>query len=125
MAFIEQLRSATEEEIHKVLEEKKQDLMNTLQQLKQGALKETARKGEIKRDIARCMQVLGEKKRAEMMEKYKHSKIVPKDLRPKLPKSKRNAMPEALLKKRSRLQKVRAKLFPKRVVAIAAEEPGK
>lgn len=106
------LRKNTYEEVKTIMEDKKMRLLQLRQALKQDSLKDVHKYKVTKKDVARCLHVMTEKKREEMEEKYKNAKVVPKDLRPKLTRARRPALPSRLANRRMTSVIRRATKFP-------------
>ncbi|MBK6685268.1 MAG: 50S ribosomal protein L29 [Deltaproteobacteria bacterium] len=58
------LRGQTEEELHTFVREKGDELFKLQYQRSTGQLENTARVGQVRREIARAKTILGEKKKA-------------------------------------------------------------
>lgn len=116
--FAAELREKTYDEVNAALEEKKMLLLQMRQQLKQDTLKDTNKYRQTKKDVARCLQVMTEKKRAEMAEQYKGKKTVPKNLRPKMTRAQRVAIPKELLAKKAPRLARRLQRFPRKIVVF-------
>lgn len=108
--YSQQLRAMTYEEVEQTLADKKMHILKMRNNVKGEEYKNTAEWITTKKDIARCLNVLTEKKKQEIKEECeKDNKPLPKFLRPKLPKSQRVAMPKEMLaaytQRRSRVKK--------------------
>jgi ribosomal protein L29 len=61
----EDLRKKDADELRKLVDEKRTEVMGLRFSLATGALEDPSRLGEAKRDVARMLTLLGEKKKAE------------------------------------------------------------
>ncbi|OAG28943.1 large subunit ribosomal protein L35e [Nematocida displodere] len=97
--FSKELRLKTNTDIENTLSDKKMELLRMRNDAIEG-YKVTAKWINTKKDVARCLSILTEKKKEEIKaECIKTGKPLPKTLRPKQPRSVRVSIPKEMLKK--------------------------
>lgn len=98
--FSKELREMTAEQIQGIVSDKKMNIMRMRNENRSRDMKITAEWINTKRDIARCMNVLGEKKRQEIREECeREGKPLPRILTKKEPRTKRVSMPKEMIKR--------------------------
>ncbi|KAH9385822.1 uncharacterized protein NEMAJ01_0718 [Nematocida major] len=100
--YSKQLRSMSYTEVEETLSDKKMLILNMRNNPKGEDYMNSAEWITTKKDIARCLTILGEKKREEIKEECeRENKPLPKCFQKKLPRSVRVAMPKKMLAKYS------------------------
>ncbi|KAI5192934.1 hypothetical protein NEMIN01_2298 [Nematocida minor] len=104
--FSASLRSMTYSEVEGILSDKKMHVMKMRNNVKGDEYKNTAEWINTKKDIARCLGVLTEKKRAEIKEECeRENKPLPKFFTKKLPRAQRVNISKSILRKYSQDRK--------------------
>eukprot|EP01138_Halocafeteria_seosinensis_P016245 gb/GECG01016575.1/.p1 GENE.gb/GECG01016575.1/~~gb/GECG01016575.1/.p1 ORF type:complete len:126 (+),score=20.31 gb/GECG01016575.1/:1-378(+) len=118
-----ELRGKDRTELLSKLEELRNEL-NTLRiaQVTGGAASKLARIGTVRKDIARVLTVLNQKKKSELRQllKSKNTKYYPKELRPKKTRAMRRALSVKEASKRTLRQQKKEDNFPMRRFALKA-----
>ncbi|EIJ88070.1 hypothetical protein NEPAR07_1792 [Nematocida parisii] len=98
--FTNQLRAMTYAEVESTLSDKKMQVLRMRNNVKGEEYKNTAEWITTKKDIARCLGVLTEKKRQEIKEECeRENKPLPKFFTKKLPKAQRVNIPKEMLER--------------------------
>ncbi|KAM0687321.1 60S ribosomal protein L35 [Conglomerata obtusa] len=115
----ETYRSLSIDALIESIKNQKSHLLTLRQQKTLGTLK-GKEIGETRKNIARALTILTEKRTEEAVAKYKDAKFLPKDMRMKLTRSKRLALTRR--QERKAVRKVRAKASTYRSVHFGYEE---
>ncbi|EHY65638.1 hypothetical protein NERG_01245 [Nematocida ausubeli] len=98
--FSKQLRAMTYSEVENTLSDKKMQVLRMRNNVKGEEYKNTSEWITTKKDIARCLGVLTEKKRQEIREECERdNKPLPKFFTKKLPRAQRVTIPKATLER--------------------------
>ncbi|KAI5171082.1 hypothetical protein NEFER03_0484 [Nematocida sp. LUAm3] len=109
--FAKELRSMSYEDIENTLSDKKMAILRMRNEGKQDDIKITKQWITTKKDIARCLTILGEKKRNEIKEQCeKEGKPLPKILREKRPRKERVNVSKKTLQRYSQSTPLRRKV---------------
>ncbi|KAI5191126.1 hypothetical protein NECID01_1295 [Nematocida sp. AWRm77] len=104
--YTNELRSKDYAEVEQVLADKKMTLFRLRTELTNSKGKGSAEWINTKKDIARCMSILGEKKKEEIKKDCLAKGLpLPKFMRPKLPRVLRVSVPKKTLEKYSQRRK--------------------
>lgn len=118
---IKDLRTKRKDELAKQLDELKQELANLrVAKVTGGTASKLAKIRVFRRNIARILTVMSQNQRDNLRKYYKEKKFKPRDLRPKLTRSKRRELTkhEKLLK--TRKQRRKNTFYPMRKFALKA-----
>lgn len=98
--FTKSLRSMTYAEVEGILSDKKMLVMKIRNNPKGEEYKNTGEWINTKKDVARCLTILSEKKKEELREEsIREGKPLPKFLRPKTTRAERVNIPKSMLTK--------------------------
>eukprot|EP00922_Rhytidocystis_sp_ex-Travisia-forbesii_P007267 GHVS01010576.1.p1 GENE.GHVS01010576.1~~GHVS01010576.1.p1 ORF type:complete len:124 (+),score=22.76 GHVS01010576.1:71-442(+) len=116
-----QIRSKSDAELLKQLDEMKRELAQL--RVSKAAGTGASKLGKIcvvRKNIAKILTVYNQKKKMELREKYKNSKRVPKELRPKLTRKIRRALTPAQTNKKTIKMQKKIDNLPVRKYALMA-----
>lgn len=98
--FSKELREKSYEEVEAILSEKKMGLLRLRTELTNSKGKCSAEWINTKKDIARCLTILAEKQKEEIIRECQEKNLpLPKKMRPKLPRVLRVSIPKKTLEK--------------------------
>ncbi|XP_071802447.1 large ribosomal subunit protein uL29-like [Asterias amurensis] len=115
---------------HELRGKKKEDLEDQLKQLKQelsqlrvakvtgGQASKLCKIRVVRKGIARVLTVIHETQKENLRKFYKNAKYKPLDLRRKLTRAKRRALTKGELKRKTRKQQRKERLYPMRKFAV-------
>ncbi|OQV25704.1 putative 60S ribosomal protein L35 [Hypsibius exemplaris] len=115
------IRNKSKAEIAKQLEDLKQELASLkVAKVTGGAPAKLGKIGLVRKSIARILTVANQNQKLNLRKAYAGKKWVPYDLRPKKTRAIRKALTKSELNIRSRKQRVKAALYPRRLYAVKA-----